>query len=79
MAGKAEVKQLWGTEFHFVSKGLAEEEVVSFVEKLMDQARETGEDHDRQSSLLKLAEQTVVEADKLGSLVKTRLEEVPAI
>ena len=70
MADNAAVKKLWGTEFPIVAKGLSEKEVVSFVEKLMDQSRETQTDHDRQSSLLKLAEQTVVEADRLAETIK---------
>ena len=60
---KDEVKQLWGVEFHVVPQGLDEGEVVSYVDGVRaDQAR--------QASLQKLAEQTVVEADKLAEGIK---------
>lgn len=70
MVDSSDVKELWGTEFHVVADGLSEEEVVSYVEKLKDEARKANEEHVRQSSLLKLAEQTVVEADKLAESIK---------
>ena len=67
---KSEVKELWGVEFSVVPNGLSQEEVVSFVNNLMEQARKAGGEQDRQTSLLKLAEQTVVEADKLAESIK---------
>ena len=70
MVDSSDVKELWGTEFHVVADGLSEEEVVSYVEKLKDEAQKAKQEHDRQSSLLKLAEQTVVEADKLAESIK---------
>ena len=56
-------------EFRVVPDGLAEDEVVSFVNNLMEQSRVGGDD-DRQGSLRKLAEQTVVEADKLAESIQ---------
>ena len=57
-------------EFRVVPDGLAEDEVVSFVNNLMEQSRVGGDDDDRQGSLRKLAEQTVVEADKLAESIQ---------
>ena len=70
MATTDEVKEHWGVEFSIVSQGLAEDEVVSFVDSLMDQADKERQEQDRQASLLKLAEQTVIEADKLADGIK---------
>ena len=63
-------KVLWGEEFHVVPEGLAEDEVVSFVDDLMEQSRQIRDDQERQASLHRLAEQTVVEADKLAASIK---------
>ena len=67
---KTYVKELWGVEFPIVARGLAEDDVVSFVNKLMEENRRVKEERERQSSLLKLAEQTVVEADRLAESIK---------
>ena len=63
-------KVLWGVEFHMVPEGLAEDEVVSFVDDLMKQSHQIREEQERQASLHKLAEQTVIEADKLAEGIK---------
>jgi hypothetical protein len=44
---KADVKEHWGVEFRVVPDGLAEDEVVSFVNNLMEQSRVGGDDDDR--------------------------------
>jgi len=67
---KSDSKELWGTEFHIVPHGLDEEEVASFVDRLLAEARKNKEEQDRQASLIRLAEQTVVEADKLAESIK---------
>ena len=62
---KVTAKKLWGESFHVVPEGLDEDEVVKYVDKLKVEL-------DRQSALQKLAEQTVVEADKLAGSIKDR-------
>ena len=64
------VKQLWGVEFSVVPEGLQEDQVVSFVNRLMEKSHNGGSENNRQSSLLKLAEQTVIEAHKLAESIK---------
>ena len=54
-------KEHWGVKFSVVPNGLSEEEVVSFVDDLMKSSKSSD---DKQASLIKLAEQTVIEADK---------------
>ena len=70
MAITEEVREHWGVEFSVVPQGLAEEEVVSFVGRVMEEADKAREERDRLASLVKLAEQTVVEADKLAESIK---------
>ena len=65
-----EVKELWGVQFSVVPEGLAENEVVSYVDDLREEVRKEREERERQASLLKLAEQTVIEADKLAESIK---------
>ena len=65
-----DTKELWGVEFRTVPDGLDEDQVVSFVDKLMEQSRLGRDEQERQASLHKLAEQTVVEADKLAESIK---------
>ena len=67
-----EVKELWGTRFDVVQNGLSEEQVVSFVTDLMAEAQKAREGQERQSSLLKLAEQTVLEAERMAAEIKDR-------
>ena len=63
---EAHVREHWGTQFHVVPEGLAEDEVVSFVDELMEKGRK----EEKHASLVKLAEQTVVEADRLAESIK---------
>ncbi len=72
---KEDVRELWGNEFRVVPEGLSEEEVVSFVNGLMEKSRQGRQDKGQQASLLKLAEQTVVEADKLAESIKQQARE----
>lgn len=60
-------KEHWGVKFSVVPNGLSEEEVVSFVDDLMKSSKSSD---DKQASLIKLAEQTVIEADKLAEGIK---------
>jgi cell division septum initiation protein DivIVA len=63
-------KEHWGVKFTVASEGLAEEEVVAFVNGLMEKMEESAKAQEQQSSLLKLAEQTVIEADRLAERIK---------
>lgn len=63
-------KVYWGVKFSVVPNGLAEEEVVSYVNGLMEKAQRSGSATEQQSSLVKLAEQTVIEADRLAERIK---------
>ena len=74
----AKVKELWGTRFDIVSKGLSEEQVVSFVTDVMAEAQKAREEQERQSSLVKLAEQTVLEAERLAQEIKDRATKAAA-
>ncbi len=71
-AEEAEVKELWGVSFSITPQGLSEEQVVSFVNELREKSAAEREEHEKQASLLKLAEQTVVEADRLAETIKER-------
>ena len=62
--GSKKTKQL------FVPDGPSEEQVVAYVESLTPQTQNGGPDSGRQSSLVKLAEQTVIEAHKLAEEIK---------
>jgi F0F1-type ATP synthase membrane subunit b/b' len=60
-------KEHWGFKFSIVPNGLSEDEVVTFVDNLI---KSTKPPDDKQASLIKLAEQTVIEADKLAAGIK---------
>ena len=64
--GDDQVKEIWGVKFRIAPHGLAEDQVVAFVNSLMEQSKESAAEQEKRSSLLKLAEQTVVEADRLA-------------
>ena len=63
-------KSLWGQKFRVVSEGLAETDVVIFVEKLMRQHRESLKQLDHISSLHELATKTVEDAGALAANIK---------
>ncbi|MBM3944237.1 MAG: hypothetical protein FJ317_01940 [SAR202 cluster bacterium] len=72
MAQKAaSYKEHWGVKFSVVPQGLSEEQVVSYIEDLNSKSKALNE-KERHSSLLRLAEQTVVEAEKLATEIKDR-------
>ena len=62
-------KALWGQEFRVVDAGLAETDVVIFVEKLMRQHRESLSRLDHIASLHELAQKTVEDAEALAARV----------
>ena len=65
-ANKKGAAQLWGHEFNRAENGLDEEQVVSFVNELMNEREELLKSVEHLSSLTRLAEKTVVEADNVA-------------
>ena len=63
-------KSLWGQDFRVVSEGLAETDVVIFVEKLMRQHRESLKQLDHIAALHELATKTVEDAEQLASTIR---------
>ena len=59
-------KTLWGKDFRVVAEGLAETDVVIFVEQLLAEHREKLEQLDHVESLHELAKKTVEEAEELA-------------
>ena len=71
MAGN-NVKHLWGTEFSVVPEGLLEGQVVSFVNDLIARSQGNGAETERHSSLVQLAEKTILEAHKLAESIREK-------
>jgi cell division septum initiation protein DivIVA len=69
------VIQLWGHEFKKAGDGLDKAEVVSFVDELMKKHEALLKRAEHLSSLTKLAEKTIVEADDVAQQVKSEAEE----
>jgi len=60
-------RNLWGQDFRIVQEGLAETDVVIFVERLMRRHRERLKQLDHVTSLHELAKKTVQDAESLSS------------
>lgn len=69
-ANKEGTVELWGQEFKKVKYGLDEEQVVSFVNELMNEHKALLKRTEHFSSLTKLAEKTVVEADNVAKQIQ---------
>jgi hypothetical protein len=69
------VVELWGHEFKKAAEGLDKGEVVSFVDELMKEKEALLKRAEHLSSLTKLAEKTIVEADDVAKQVKGEAEE----
>ncbi len=65
----AKVVNLWDQEFRVVREGLDRDEVEAFIQKLKEDHKPAMEPG-YVASLKKLAEQTVIEADKMGMAIK---------
>ena len=74
-ANKKDVVELWGREFKKVKSGLDEEQVVSFVNELMNEHKTLLERAEHLSSLTKLAEKTIVEADTVAKQLQKEAED----
>jgi hypothetical protein len=66
---------LEGREFKRVKNGLDEAQVESFIDELIKERDELAQSQDHIASLNRLAEMTVVEADRLAAQVKTEATE----
>jgi hypothetical protein len=66
---------LGGCEFKRAKNGLDETQVASFINELVEQRDKLAESQDHLASLNRLAERTVVEADKLAKQIKTEAAE----
>ena len=69
-ANKKGVVELWGHEFKKAKYGLDEEQVVSFVNELMNEHETLLKRAEHLLSLTKLAEKTVVEADNVAKQIQ---------
>jgi len=67
--------ELWGREFKKVEEGLDRSEVASFIEELMEKHEALLKRTEHLSSLTKLAEKTIVDADSVAEQVKKEAEE----
>jgi len=67
--------ELWGREFNLAKNGLDEAQIVSFVNELISERDQLIRRAEHLSTLTKLAEKTVVEADKLAEEIKKETAE----
>jgi len=67
---KGSVIELWRREFNLAKNGLDKAQVVSFVSELIGERDQLAHRLEHMSSLSKLAENTIVEADKLAEEIK---------
>jgi hypothetical protein len=72
---KDDVVVLGGCEFKRAKNGLDETQVASFINGLVEQRDKLAESQDHLASLNRLAERTIVEADKLAKQIKTEAAE----
>jgi len=72
---KDDVVVLDGCEFKRVKNGLDEAQVESFIDKLIKERDKLAQSQEHIASLTRLAETTVVEADKLATQIKTETAE----
>jgi len=71
--------ELWGREFNLAKNGLDEAQIVSFVNELMSERDQLMRQAEHLTALTKLAEKTVVEADKLAEeITKETAEQTEA-
>jgi len=67
--------ELWGREFNLAKNGLDEAQIVSFVNELISERDQLIRRAEHLSTLTKLAEKTVVEADNLAEEIKKETAE----
>jgi len=71
----SKIRELWGRKFKIVKNGLDEAEVFSFIGGLIDQNNALASKLEHLDSLTKLAERTVIEANKQAQSIKKEGEE----
>jgi vacuolar-type H+-ATPase subunit H len=71
----SKMKEIWGRKFKIVKNGLDEAEVFSFIGGLIDQNNALTNKLEHLDSLTKLAERTVIEANKQAQAIKKEAEE----
>lgn len=69
------IREIWGRKFKIVKNGLDENEVFSFIGGLIDQNNALASKLEHLDSLTKLAERTVIEANKQAQGIKKEAEE----
>jgi len=74
-AKRDDVVVLGGREFKRIKNGLDEAQVAPFIDELTKERDKLAQSQDHIASLNRLAEMTVVEADKLAAQIKTEAEE----
>ena len=72
---KEDVIVLGGREFKRVKNGLDEDQVTSFIHELIKERDKLAQSQDHITSLSRLAERAIVEADKLATQIKTEAAE----
>jgi len=75
ITGKNGVVTLGGREFNRVKNGLDEEQIKSFIDELVKERDELAQSQHHAASLKKLAETTIVEADRLAKQIKAEASE----
>jgi F0F1-type ATP synthase membrane subunit b/b' len=70
------IRQLWGREFSVVKHGLDEKEVFTFVGGLIDRNNEYAEKLDHVDSLVKLGENTIIEADLEAERIRAEARQI---
>ena len=71
----SKIREIWGRKFKIVKNGLDEAEVFSFIGGLIDQNNALASKLEHLDSLTKLAERTVIEANKQAQSTKKEGEE----
>jgi vacuolar-type H+-ATPase subunit H len=71
----SKIREIWGRKFKLVKNGLDEAEVFSFIGGLIDQNNALASKLEHLDSLTKLAERTVIEANKQAQGIKKEGEE----
>jgi len=71
----SKIREIWGRKFKIVKHGLDEVEVFSFIGGLIDQNNALASKLEHLDSLTKLAERTVIEANKQSQSIKKEAEE----
>jgi len=75
ISGKDGVVTLGGREFKRAKNGLDEEQITSFIEELIKERDELAQSQHHTAALTKLAETTIVEADRLAKQIKAEASE----